>query len=217
MWLAGILLLITWSTAVAADKKLPLEEASNELVDLSAVALVSPEQIHQELGGDLPSGFVVIRVTLRPVSDKPVAISHDDFLLVDDNHGERSRAFEPTQIAGGSSLIVSSTGARNGGLMGQSGGPIWGGLGGTGSRLPGSGGSAGNGTTDASTAEAKVESTESKSNPLLAALKEKILPEKEISEPLSGLLYFLIEGKVKSKDLRLTYKTPAGKLALRFR
>jgi len=213
MRLLGIVLINAWFwTAIAADKKLPLEETSNELVDLSAVALVSPDQIRQELGGDLPSGFVVVRVTLRPVSDKPVSISHDDFLLVDDNHGERSRPFEPTQIAGSSSLIVSSTGARTGGSPGQSSRPTWGGLG-----FPGGGGSVGNSSTDSSTAEAKLESTESKPNPLLTILKEKILPEKEISEPLSGLLYFMIEGKVKSKDLRLTYKTPAGKLALRFR
>jgi hypothetical protein len=201
----------------AAEKKLPLEETSNQLVDLSAIALVTPEQIHQELGEDIGSGFIVVRVTLRPVSDQPVVISHDDFVLVDDRQGERSRPFEPSQIAGSSTLVVSSSGARNGGLAGQRGGPIWGGLGGTGSRLPGSGGSAGNTTTDTSTAESKVESSEGKPNPLLAALKQKVLPEKNITEPLTGLLYFLIDGKVKSKDLQLTYKTPSGKLAIRFR
>jgi hypothetical protein len=201
----------------AAEKKLPLEETSNQLVDLSATALVAPDQIRQELGAEIGSGFVVIRVTLRPVSDQPVVISHDDFVLVDDHQGERSRPFEPSQIAGSSTLIVSSTGARNGGVAGQRGGPIWGGLGGSGSRLPGSGGSAGNTSTDTSTNEVKVESSDGKPNPLLAALKEKVLPEKSITEPVSGLLYFLIDGKVKSKDLQLTYKTPAGKLAIRFR
>lgn len=209
---------LLWIAAPAGENKLPLEETSNELVDLSATALTTPEQIHQELGGDLGTGFIVVKVTLRPVSDKPVVISHDDFLLVDDNQGQRSRPFEPTQIAGSSSLIVTSKGARNGGLRGQSGGPIWGGLGGAGSRLPGGGGTAGNGTTDSSTAEAKVESaSETHPNPILLALKTKVLPETSISEPVSGLLYFLLEGKVKSKDLRLSYKTPAGKLTLRFR
>jgi len=191
----------------AAEKKLPLEETSNELVDLSATALVSPEQIRQELGGDVVSGLIVVRVTLRPVSDKPVAISHDDFLLVDDNQGQRSQPFEPTQIAGGSSLNVSSNGARSGGQKGQNGRPSFG-LGGM---------TVGTGTTAPSAAETKVESSEGKPDPMLAALKAKVLPEREITEPLSGLLYFLIEGKVKSKDLQLRYKTPAGKLALRFR
>jgi hypothetical protein len=34
------------------------------------------------------------------------------------------------------------------------------------------------------------ESRDDKENPLLAALNAKILPEKEITEPTSGLLFF---------------------------
>jgi hypothetical protein len=47
-------------------------------------------------------------------------------------------------------------------------------------------------------------------------LKEKILPEKETDAPVSGLLYFPME-KQKLKDLELIYKTPEGKLTLRFK
>jgi hypothetical protein len=61
------------------------------------------------------------------------------------------------------------------------------------------------------------ESRDDKENPLLAALNAKILPEKEITEPTSGLLFFQIVGKVKPKDLELHYKGPAGKMALRFK
>ncbi len=50
-------------------------------------------------------------------------------------------------------------------------------------------------------------------NPLLAVLTAKILPEKEITDTISGLLYFQIVGKVKPKDLELRYKGPAGALA----
>ena len=56
-----------------------------------------------------------------------------------------------------------------------------------------------------------------KDNPLLEALNAKILPEKEITEPVSGLLFFQIVGKVKAKDLELHYKGPAGPMALRFK
>ena len=66
-------------------------------------------------------------------------------------------------------------------------------------------------------AEAKVEKGESKANPLLAVLKEKILPEKQITDPVSGLLYFPIEGKVRPKDLELYYRLEGSKLALRFK
>ena len=69
-----------------------------------------------------------------------------------------------------------------------------------------------------STVDTKVESVHSdKPNPLLAVLKDKILPEKEITEPISGLLYFQMIGKLKPKDLELHYKGPGGQLGLRFR
>ena len=66
--------------------------------------------------------------------------------------------------------------------------------------------------------ETKVEKSDAnKPNPLLAVLKDKVLPEKEITDSISGFLYFQVVGKVKPKDLELHYKGPAGKLALRFR
>jgi hypothetical protein len=55
-----------------------------------------------------------------------------------------------------------------------------------------------------------------KDNPLLAALKAKILPDKESLEPVEGLLYFSIDGKLKPKDLAVIYKGPAGKLVMEF-
>jgi hypothetical protein len=83
-------------------------------------------------------------------------------------------------------------------------------------RGPSNGGAVGN-TPSTTAAEAKVEKAESKDNPLLAVLKEKILPEKDITDPLTGLLYFPIEGKVKPKDLELHYRLQGSKLALRFK
>jgi hypothetical protein len=54
-------------------------------------------------------------------------------------------------------------------------------------------------------------------SPLLVALEEKVLADsKETKEPLSGLLYFLMEGKHKVKQLELHYRGPAGKLDIRF-
>ena len=79
--------------------------------------------------------------------------------------------------------------------------------------------SAGNGTASATEAAASIDevSGKQKENPLLAILKEKILPEKEIAEPLTGQLYFLMEGKQKVKDLELFYKTEAGRISIRFK
>ena len=103
--------------------------------------------------------------------------------------------------------------------MGQPNGPTWGGIPGTMGRPqrgPGNGGAVGN-TAGTTQAEAKVEKGDSKENPLLGVLKEKILPEKNITDPVSGLLYFPIEGKVKPKDLELYYRLQGSKLALRFK
>jgi hypothetical protein len=202
-----------------ADKKLPIEKNSNELVEVSATLTLDRQEIRQMLGSDLGAGIVVVKVQLRPLSDKPIAIHRDDFVLFSDKDGQRSQPFAPSQIAGGSTLVVSSGGAARGATLGQGNGPIWGGIPGGGSpqRLPGNGGMAGSGP-EAGSAESTVRTeTASGENPVLAVLKEKELPQKEITDNASGLLYFQMEGKVKPKDLELYYRTPSGKLSLRFR
>lgn len=211
------------TSLAAADKKLPIEASSNELVEITATPILDKDQIRQELGSDLGGSIILVRVGIRPLSDKPFKIDRDDFALISDKDGQRSTPYAPTQIAGSGTLVVSSTGTR-GSMTGQGNGPIWGGVPGTGGsrpqRLPGNGGGVGNSAGPAAV-EAKVElgekNKDNQENPLLTTLKEKVLPEKEITDPVSGLLYFQIEGKVKPKDLELYYKTPAGRLGLRFR
>jgi hypothetical protein len=191
----------------AADKKLPIDETSNELLAISISAPLDKDQIKQELGSDLGDDIIVIRLTARPVSDKPVQLSLDDFLLVSSKDGQRSEPYSPGQLAGSDSLTVTPNGVRRG-LGDHPSRPTFG-IGGIGI---GAGGGA------APTPDVKVqESRDEKENPLLAALNAKMLPEKEITEPASGLLCFQVVGKVKPKDLELHYKGPAGKMALRFR
>jgi hypothetical protein len=188
----------------AADKTLPIEETSNDLLKISASAILDRDQIKQELGYDLGADIIVLHVTLHTVSDKPVQVSHDDFLLMSDKDGQRSEPFEPGQIAGADSLTVTPTGMRKGGR-------------GPGFMIGGLGGGIGSGSSNPNP-DLKVESKrDEKQNPVLEVLKEKILPEKEITDTISGLLYFQIVGKVKPKDLELHYKGPAGKMALRFK
>jgi hypothetical protein len=196
----------------AADKKLPIDETSNDLLAISVSAPLDKGQVKQELGSDLGDDIVVIRLTARPVSDKPIQLSLDDFLLVSGKDGQRSQPYSPGQIAGSDSLAVTPNGMRKGGLGNNSGRPSIG-FGGIGL----GGGGIGN-SHAAATPDVKVEeSRDDKENPLLAALNAKILPEKEITDPVSGLLFFQVVGKVKPKDLELHYKGPAGRMALRFR
>jgi len=193
----------------AAEKKLPIEETSNELLAISVAPPLDKDQIKQELGSDLGDDIVVIRLTARPVGDKPVQLSLDNFLMVSNKDGQRSEPFEPGQLAGSDSLAVTKNGMRKG--LGDHRPRPSIGFGGIGIGAAGSGGTAPPPDTK------MEESRDDKENPLLAALTAKILPEKEITEPVSGLLFFQIVGKVKAKDLELRYKGPAGTMALRFR
>jgi hypothetical protein len=204
----GLAILAACASLFAADKKLPIEETSNELIDISATAMLDKEQIQKELGSDFGGDIVVVRVTVRPVSDKPIPLSLDDFLLVSSKDGQRSEPFEPGQLAGSASLVITPggsggtevrRGATLGGLIGLGGGGV-----GNSSSSPNS--------------DAKVETKrDDQTNPVLATLKAKVLPEKEIKDSVSGLLYFQLTGKIKPKDLELHYKGPGGRLALRFR
>ncbi len=209
----GFVIPILISALGAAEKKLPIEQTSNDLIEISATSIIDKDQLRQELGSDLGGDIVVIRVNVRPVSDKPIKVSLDDFLLVSGKDGQRSQPYAPSQIAGDAALVLTPQGTRNAGIAGNKT-PKWsGGMGPFG--FPGAGVGTTGGTSGIDT---KVETTHSdKPNPLLAVLRDKILPEKEITEPISGLLYFQMIGKLKSKDLELHYKGPAGQMALRFR
>jgi len=204
----GLALLVSLAALGAAEKKLPVEQTSNDVIEINATPMIDKDEIRQELGSDLGGDIVVVRVQVRPVSDKPVKVSLDDFLLVSSKDGQRSQPFAPSQIAGDTALVLTPQGAKNG-LGGNR--PKWSGIAGP------LGMGTGSGSSGTST-DTKVETVHSdKPNPLLAVLKDKVLPEKEITEPISGLLYFQMVGKFKPKDLELHYKGPAGQLALRFR
>jgi len=210
--LAGFVLC---SLFAGVDKKLPIEQTSNELVEISATAVIDPEQIRQELGSDFGGDVYLVRVTVRDVSEKPIQVSLDDFLLVSSKDGQRSEPYAPSQLAGDTSLVLTPQGTR-GGIGAGPRSPVWGGIGGLGV----GGGGVGNTGSVNSGVQAKVEKSKSDpNNPLLAILKDKCLPEKEITESVSGLLYFpkVGDGKIKPKDLELHYKGPGGRLSLRFR
>jgi hypothetical protein len=203
---AGLIALFLAVRVQAVDKKLPIEQTSNELISISATAFTDRDQIQQELGGDLGPDMVMVKVTIRPVSDKPIQISLDDFLVVTEKGDfQRAQPLAPSQIAGSAALVVTPQDSKSGGHNR----PSFGGF--------GLGGMVGAGSGVKPRGDSKVEATKSdKDDPLLAILTAKCLPEKETSEEVSGLLYFQINGKVKPKDLEFHYKGPAGQLALRF-
>jgi hypothetical protein len=189
--------------AFAAHKSqpTPTNKTGNAMVELTATLYADKESIQQLLGSDLGGYYVVVDVRLAPKNDEKVKVWRDDFQLHTDRDGERSKPFSPSQIAGRGALIVTPSSEGRGGGLGI-------GLGGFGM---GSG-------ADAVTNTSKMDKgSKNKENPLLGVLNEKVLPEKEIDQPISGLLIFPMEPKQKIKDLQLTYAGPGSKLMLRFK
>lgn len=208
------------AVCVAADKTGPPKgEAADKVVRVEATAWLDKASIKQAIGEELPPGIVVLAVKLTPAAGK-LAIVRDDFLLRSDRDGQRATPYEPSQIAGDAVLRVTTT-YDGGGVVQEDRGPAWGGLGGgRPGRLPGSNSPGIGNAASAEGADSAIEANaggKPKANPLLAALKQKILPEKEIETETSGLLYFLLEGKQKPKDIELLYKTSAGRLSIRFK
>jgi hypothetical protein len=201
--------------AADKDKKI-VGKGSNDLVEIEASPILSREALKSAFGSDLDGNYIFVNVTLTPKL-QDVTISRDDFLLRTDKDGERSTPFAPSQIAGSAVMVVSSTGGK-GAMVGEDRGPIWGGMPGSTDRprrMGSDGGAIGN--SSESSAQATIQSADRKEDPLMKTLEEKILPEKQTHDPVSGVLYFPLSIKQKVKHLELIYTSKDGKVAVRFK
>ena len=215
------LLLIAAFVCSAGDKKSrPTGEAGNDNVDIYATPLLDKDQIKEAIGAELPAGIIAIRMKIVPKGDDPLSVSRDDFQIISHKDGQRSGPFVPSQIAGSSTMVISTVTQGNGTYAGNPNGPVWGGIPGTMGRprqMPGDGGAIGSGGGGVTEAQAKTTTDpKQKDNPLLGILDQKMLADKETKEPLTGYLYFPLEGKQKLKDIELIYKGPAGRLIVPF-
>ncbi|MBV8833026.1 MAG: hypothetical protein JO108_27830 [Acidobacteriaceae bacterium] len=193
----------------AGTKKVisPSTSAGNDQVDIVATVTLTEEEVTQKLGADPGRGIVLLEVRVIPKTDKPVQISPDDFILLAHDDGERSKPFEPAEIAGQGALIVSNT--SDGAKAKKTGTSV-----GIGGIMGGTGGSPGN--PKVTTMNSRMDSKAQGNEKLLEALKAKQLPQKESVEPVEGYLYFPLDGKHKLKNLAILYRGPAGKLDLEF-
>jgi len=198
-----------------SDERYPIGRSSNDFVEISANLLMDKDQIKQAVGTDitgsqLGDNIIVVRVTVRPLGDDPVKIWLDDFLMLSDKDGQRAAPFQPSQIAGAGAIVVKDSKDPNGKTTSTAQlGPIMG--------VPFGGPGFGAGSSAHPSADVEVKDADNTTeSPLLVALRQKVLPEKAVTEPVTGLLFFEIDGKVKPKNLELLYKTPSGKLGLRF-
>ena len=137
--------------------------------------------------------------------------------LISRKDGEKSGALAPSQMFGGTSLVVGRTQSGGDSLGTRSAPPI--GVGGpNGIGTPVGGGGVGNGgSTESGLAEARVVKSRSGEDPRLAPLEAKVLADRETRQPVEGLLYFALERRVKPKDVGLIYAGPGGRLVMDFR
>ena len=201
---------------LSAGEPKPLPgQAGNDDIELIGFVVIDRGEITQAIGADLGPGYVIARMKVSPNTEKPLRISAGDFTMICRKDGQRSTALAPGQIAGAGALVVKAAANQPGGLGTTTNGPVWGGVG------MGGGRGAGNSASNDRGLEARVDNSSNKSadgkeSPLLTALKSKVLPDKDSMQPVEGLLYFPIDGKVKPKDLAIVYKGPAGKLVMEF-
>lgn len=202
----GVLLL--GAMTLLASKKVisPETSASNDQIDVVATIYLDEDEVAQKIGTDPGKGIVLLSVRVTPKTDKPIQVGPDDFILLAHDDGERSKPFDPAEIAGRGALIVSNkTEAgkdKKAGIMGSFGG-MGGGNSSPGNPKP---------TTLSSTMNTKTQG----SDKLLEALRAKQFPDRESLQPVEGYLYFPLDRKHKLKNLAVLYRGPAGKLDLEF-
>ena len=188
------------------DKK-AYNEISAETVTLSGKAYVDPESIKQLLGSDMGGHYIIIKMTVTPKGDKPLNVQLSDFQLFCEGDGDRTLPQLPAEITAAASLVLKQ-GQSGIGSLGEQTGITWSGV--------GFGGGGGKKKKDDDSQPSAKMTKSTKDEGLKTTLTEKALPEKETTQPLSGLLYFPMEKK-KLKDLVLFYTTPTGKLRLYFK
>jgi hypothetical protein len=188
-----IISLILSFLATGADLKSLPNQAGNGNIDLAGTVFIDSKDIQQVLGTTLDPGYVVVRIKVEPRMLQAIRISTDDFTLVSRKDGERSEALLPGQIGASANLVLKSKTTYDG--------------------------SPGVSSTSVGVVPANTKAApESPATKLLKSLLEsKMLKDVETKEPVEGLLYFLIQGKNKPKDLGLLYKGPAGHLAMDFK
>jgi hypothetical protein len=201
----GITLLAASSLFAAKKVVSPNTSASNEQIDVIASITIPEEEVAQKLGVDPGKGVALLEVRVIPKTDKPVQVSPDDFILLAHDDGERSKPFDPAELAGQGALVVTNSSDTK---VKKTGSSI--GFGG----IMGGGSSPGN--PRVTTITSKMDNKSKGNGTLLEILKAKQLPDKESTQPVEGFLYFPLDGKHKLKNLAVLYRGPAGKLDLEF-
>jgi hypothetical protein len=205
-----IVFVVAASLAWPASKKITGSgRGENQDLILTVTIYGDAESVKEVLGDDLGGHYVVAQVNVQPKYGKEIVIDRDDFVLRTDSNGERTRPMAPNQIAGKGALVLTQTKESLGqGSEPRRGWSIGGGAIG--------GGSGGSGRGEAKSGKTATMEQSDKENPLKKVLEQKMLPDGKLENPISGLLYFPLEGQ-KLKQLELIYGAKETRVAIRFK
>lgn len=196
----------------AAERKFPAGVYEDDRIQVKATVYPDRADIKRLLGSDFDGAIIVVDLTVTPLGEEPLDIQREQFQLFSSRDAQRSPPFHPAQLAGRGALVLGQVASGGGTYVGNNPtGPRIGGL------PLGNGGMLGGGGSNGGTSVESKGMTDTKEDPVLKVLKEKVLPEGKSLKPVSGLLYFGFDGKQKAKDLELFYRGPAGKFAVRFK
>jgi hypothetical protein len=219
--MAAILVL---ASTLGAQTQMPAGAAEDSRARLEVKLLLTREAMKSALGADPGENILIAEVKYTPRKEGKYYLDHDEFLLRTDNDGQRATPMFPSQLAGAAVMVVGSRGGTQGQMGSEQrrvpyGIPGIPGSGGRPSTLPGNEPPVvGSSTADNSEATSSIE--DSKTSPeqkaLLKALQDKRLPEGEVEGPVTGLLYFVYEGKHKVKHYEFVYRKAPPRLSVRF-
>jgi len=220
----AITALLALGTLVFGQAVQPSGAAEDSRARLEARLLLTRDAMKAALGADPGENVIIVEVKYTPRKEGKYYLDHDEFLLRTDNDGQRAKPLFPSQLAGASVMVISSRGGTQGQIGSQQRRVPYGVPG-----IPGSGGPplslpgqqppiVGSSTADTSEASASIEDdkTTPEQKALLKLLQEKRLPEGEVEGPVSGLLYFVFEGKHKVKHFEFVYRKAPPRLSVRF-
>lgn len=201
------------------DPRVASSHGASDRMEILATVHANKSAVKALLGDDINGYVMVVEVTIKPRVEEGVKVDRDDFQLLITDDGQKTKPFAPAQLLGTGGLVIRSQKGPTSGAMGQNNGPVWGGPMGGPMGLPRSGGGIGTSPgvqIETPTVEAKEDSKE-KANPLKKILEDKELPAKEMKETTTGLLYFPIDGKHKTKNIILMYRGLGGRIDIEFK
>ena len=194
------------------DKDFTPGLAENKVASVTATPYLEQAEVSKVAGADLGPYVTAMQITVQPKAGK-LRIDRDDFTLLTFKNGEHTKPLAPSELGKRADITVKAMQVGPDGPLADHHTPLW--------SVPGMGNTTqgGNGhTVPVTTAVVNDKDKEpyKKKDPLVELLKQKVLPEKETDQPVSGLLLFNLD-KQKLKDLELIYQTSDGPLKVRFK